>query len=154
MVWSWGVPVRLCKPPYQTNWCENTTFLHLHIRPIAAKKASKDNFLHFFVFFVIREYIFGDFSHQKLVFMHKPTSDIFGLKWPQDLRVPLMRGGIFGPNHWRRAACARCHGRLGLIGDQNHIGTPECDKNWSCLYGPPTVPVNAKLYSEIFNYPG
>ena len=26
-------------------------------------------FLHFFVFFVIREYMFGDFNHKKLVFM-------------------------------------------------------------------------------------
>ena len=47
--------------------------------------------MHFFVFFVIREYIFGDFSHQKLVFMHKPTSDFFGLKWPQDLRMPRIQ---------------------------------------------------------------
>ena len=42
----------------------------------------------FLEFFVIMEFIFGDFNRQKLVFMQKDTSDIFGLKWPQDLRVP------------------------------------------------------------------
>ena len=50
------------------------------ILKIGAKKYFYTIFWHFFAFFVIREYIFDDFNHQKFVFMQKDASDIFGLK--------------------------------------------------------------------------
>ena len=50
-----------------------------------------DHFPALFFFVVSREYIFGDFNRQILVFMQKVSSDIFGLKCPQDLRVPRIR---------------------------------------------------------------
>ena len=46
-----------------------------------AKKSFYTTFLHFFAFFIVSEYIFGDFNRQKWAFMQKVTSDIFGLKW-------------------------------------------------------------------------
>ena len=73
---------------------------------------------------------------------YKSNANFDKVKFPSNISI---LGHIWAKSG-RRAACARCHARLGLSGDQNHIGTgmwwERAGKNWS-LYGPPTVPINA-----------
>ena len=84
------LPTWLKYPPDSTHrgWKLTKSFWAIGLEN--AKMSFQTTFPHFFAFFVIRENIFGDFNRQIWVFIQKGTSDIFGLKWPQDLRVPHM----------------------------------------------------------------
>ena len=41
--------------------------------------------------------------------MQKGTSDTFGLKWPQDLRVPPKHATFFSPFSFNQCGCKKCH---------------------------------------------